>query len=306
MIFSRGKIRKMPKFNFNEETVDVVWDYKYLGVKFHYNKFKKAQQLQFWLANRAMFSLLRKCRQLNLPLDIRLELEKCVHPILLYGCEIWACEKMAVISKLQLRFLKLILVTAPTYMVLGEVGRYPIETEAKCRLLRFWYGLCSTSDSESPKISNLIFQLCSKLYYASDFKLPWLMKVQSLLDRVGLSYICSNEIHTIESFKRIVKQRLMDQFIQKWQSRVAENSVCSNYRLFKKKFCFEEYLTYLPSILRQREIKFRLSNHRLPIQQRRSLDIPRDERICTVCDSGEVGDEFHYLLNCSNEKDKSY
>ena len=34
MIFSRGKIRKMPKFNFNEETVDVVWDYKYLEVKF--------------------------------------------------------------------------------------------------------------------------------------------------------------------------------------------------------------------------------------------------------------------------------
>ena len=42
MIFSREKIRKMPKFNFNEETVDVVWDYKYLGVKFNYNnKFKK-------------------------------------------------------------------------------------------------------------------------------------------------------------------------------------------------------------------------------------------------------------------------
>ena len=73
MIFSRGKIRKMPKFNFNEETVDVVWDYKYLGVKFnHNNKFKKAQQLQFLLSNRAMFSLLRKCRQLNLPLDKQL------------------------------------------------------------------------------------------------------------------------------------------------------------------------------------------------------------------------------------------
>ena len=63
-------------------------------------------------------------------------------------------------------------------------------------------------------------------------------------------------------------------------------------------------LTYLPSILRQRVLKFRLSNHRLPVQQRRSLGIPRDERICTVCDSGEVGDEFHYLLNCSNENVK--
>ena len=96
----------------------------------------------------------------------------------------------------------------------------------------------------------------------------------------------------------------MDQFIQERQSRVAENSVCSNYRLFKKKFCFEEYLTYLPSILRQRVLKFRLSNHRLPIQQRRSLGIPRDERICTVCDSGEVGDEFHNLLNYSKENFK--
>ena len=197
-----------------------------------------------------MFLLLRKCRQLNLPLDIQLELfEKCLHPILLYGCEIWACEKMDVISKLQLRFLKLILgvkVTTPTCMVLGEVGRYPIEIEAKCRMLGFWYGLCNTSHSESPKISNLMFQLCSKLYYASDYKLPWLMKVHSLLDSLGLSYIWSNQIHTIENFKRIVKQRLMDQFIQEWKSRVAENSVCSNYRLFKKKFCFEKYLTYLP------------------------------------------------------------
>ena len=90
-------------------------------------------------------------------------------------------------------------VTTPTCMVLGEVGRYPIEIEAKCRMLGFWYGLCSTSHSESPKISNLMFQLCSKLYYASDYKLPWLMKVHSLLDSLGLSYIWSNQIHTIES-----------------------------------------------------------------------------------------------------------
>ena len=151
-------------------------------------------------------------------------------------------------------------------------------------MLGFWYGLCNNSHSESPKISNRKFQLCSKMYYACKYKLPWLMKVYSLLDSLGLSYIWSNLVHSIESFKRIVKQRLRDQFIQEWQSGVAENSVCCNYRLFK----------------RQRLLKFRLSNHRLPIQHRRSVGIPRDERICTY-DSGEVGDKFHYLLNCSNE-----
>ena len=130
------------------------------------------------------------------------------------------------------------------------------------------------------------------------------MKAHSLLGSLGLSCIWSNQVHTIETFKRIVKQRLRDQFIQEWQSRVAENSVCSNYCLFKKKVCFTEYLTYLPSTLRQRVLEFILSNHRLPIQQRRLLGIPRDERICTVCDIGEVGDEFHYLLNCSNENVK--
>ena len=154
--------------------------------------------------------------------------------------------------------------------------------------------LCSTSHSESRKISNLMFQLCSDLYYACDYKLLWLTKVHSLLAGLALSYIWSKQVHSIESFKCIVKQRLRDQFLQEWQSRVAENSVCCNYGLFKKTFCFEEYLTYLPSTLRQRVFKFRLSNHRQPIQQRRSLGIPRDERICTVCDSGEVGDEFHY------------
>ena len=34
-----GEDQKMPKLNLNEETVDVVWDYKYLGVKFNYSKF---------------------------------------------------------------------------------------------------------------------------------------------------------------------------------------------------------------------------------------------------------------------------
>ena len=62
------------------------------------------------------------------------------------------------------------------------------------------------------------------------------MKVHSLLDSLGLSYIWSNQVHTIENFKRIVKQRLRDQFIQEWQSRVAENSVCCIYHLFKRNF----------------------------------------------------------------------
>jgi hypothetical protein len=37
MIFSRGKIRKIPKFYFGGEEVGEVFEYKYLGVLFNYN-----------------------------------------------------------------------------------------------------------------------------------------------------------------------------------------------------------------------------------------------------------------------------
>ena len=56
VLFSRGKVRKLPKFYFGSEPVDIVYDYKYLGTVFNYNnKFLKAQTSQFITANRAMF-----------------------------------------------------------------------------------------------------------------------------------------------------------------------------------------------------------------------------------------------------------
>ena len=55
-----------------------------------------------------------------------------------------------------------------------------------------------------------------------------------VINSLGLSYIWSNQIHTIESFKRIVKQRLWISLYKNGKAE-AENSVCSNYCLFKKK-----------------------------------------------------------------------
>ena len=52
-----------------------------------------------------MFSLLKKSRVLNLPVDSQLDLlDKLVTPILLYGSEIWAYENNDVIEKLHLRY----------------------------------------------------------------------------------------------------------------------------------------------------------------------------------------------------------
>ena len=43
VIFSRGKVRKVPKFVFGNDELSVCYDYTYLGITFNYNNvFKRA------------------------------------------------------------------------------------------------------------------------------------------------------------------------------------------------------------------------------------------------------------------------
>lgn len=51
-------------------------------------------------ANKAMFSLLKKIRKLELPFDLQVDMfNKTIRPILMYGCEIWGFGNMDIIRK---------------------------------------------------------------------------------------------------------------------------------------------------------------------------------------------------------------
>ena len=127
VVFSRGKIRKLPEIFYEGKQLEIVYDFLYLGLNLNYNnKFNLAQKRAYDRASRAMFCLLKRCRKLSLPLDIQVELfEKMISPILLYGSELWGYEKCELANKLQLRFYKLLLglkKSTPSCMILGELG----------------------------------------------------------------------------------------------------------------------------------------------------------------------------------------
>ena len=44
--------------------------------------------------------------------------------------------------------------------------------------------------------------------------------------------------------------------------------------------------------------KFRLSNHKLPIERGRYSNIEREPRFCQLCNENMIGDEFHFILEC--------
>ena len=68
----------------------------------------------------------------------------------------------------------------------------------------------------------------------------------------------------------------------------------------KPLFEYEQYLNFLPHTLRFYITKFRTSAHSLLIQVGRygRNRIPRNERICTYCNTGQVEDEYHFILEC--------
>ena len=61
---------------------------------------------------------------------------------------------------------------------------------------------------------------------------------------------------------------------------------------------FEKYLINLPDALKYIVCKFRTVNHKLPKETGRYTRIPRNVRVCKICNSGQLGDEFHFRLEC--------
>ena len=56
-----------------------------------------------------MYALISKARQLNLPVDLQLHLfDYLVLPIMMYGCEVWGYENIAILDKVHLKFCKLV------------------------------------------------------------------------------------------------------------------------------------------------------------------------------------------------------
>ena len=55
----------------------------------------------------------------------------------------------------------------------------------------------------------------------------------------------------------------------------------------------------MPDDLSKAFCHFRILNHRMPIEWGRFLGISRDDRICELCFHNKIGDEYHYLIECS-------
>ena len=288
-------------FYITGEEIEIVKEFKYLGVLFTKNgRFVQHVKSVSTLACKAMHLLRKRIVNLYLPVDCQLKLfDQTIVPILLYGSEVTGFENLQQIEKIQLDFLRSILKmksSTPLVMVYGEFGRFPIAIQIKIRMIKFWAKILT---GKNTKISYKLYLLLLYLHKNNIYSCKWILFIETILQDVGLNYIwLSNVVTNINWLCREVQNRLQMQYIQEWNSVVHNSPKCINYRTFKTEFKMEFYISELQPKFYIPIARFRTTNHRLPIERGRWENIERSQRICTLCNRNEMGDEFHYLFEC--------
>ena len=71
------------------------------------------------------------------------------------------------------------------------------------------------------------------------------------------------------------------------------------YKSIKNSHSFEPYLDILPKAKRISLTRFRLNNHKLPVECGSWNNVPFELRTCPICPL-HIGDQFHYLFDCTS------
>ena len=100
------------------------------------------------------------------------------------------------------------------------------------------------------------------------------------------------------STSKLIKQTLLDQYLQTWNAQLQDSSKGRSYSLFKQEIKLENYIFTLNGPLLFAMIRFRTANHKMPIETGRWNQIDLPERKCQLCDKNDLGDEYHYLFIC--------
>ena len=164
-------------------------------------------------------------------------------------------------------------------------------------MIGFWAKMMLCQEN---KLCKTMYMYLYNCYIRGEINNKWLVCIKNILDSCGLSFVWHQQNPvSVKWLENIVKQNLKDQFVQKWNSELDSSSKGAIYRIFKCNFCCEDYLLILSRKLRNLFVKYRTTNHHLPIEIGRWNNTPREDRKCGLCEANQIGDEFHYVLECS-------
>ena len=305
MIFQKcGRKPKNLHFYYQNQLIEIVQEYTYLGIKLTPNgKFTMAQKRLCEKSFASHFHISKLPHRLVFKI-----FDATVLPILTYGGEVWGVSKHANFKKwdqshaekIHLKFCKHYLELnrkASNSATRSELGRLPIQITLVKKSLKYYSYLCGKDQNTIVKQAFLIskdLDLENKRSYISELK--------SFLRGTG----CYTNTENLDSIRTStiaqIMRKLENNYLNFWQEEINTSMKLDFYLLYKTGFCTSSYVDILRNTqIRKDFIKFCISNHNLCIEVGRHCKpkVPREERLCKVCMQNEIEDEIHILFHCT-------
>ena len=217
-----------------------------------------------------------------------------------YSCEVWGFSQANQVERVHLSFCKKLLgvkKSTQNDFIYGEFGRTTYQTKRYFIIIKYWFKILSAHNNKYIKI---IYELMLRDIERLPRKVNRASLVRHLL--MTLEYydiLLGQGVGSYDGFMSILKQRLTDNFVQNWHSRLEESSRAVFYRSIAS-FKFQPYLEHLNvNKFSQALSKIRVLSHRLEIEAgrwARPHSTPINDRKCLVCQVLE--DEYHFIIEC--------
>ena len=291
---------------FGETPLKTSNTYPYLGVVLATNGiFYQAQKTLAEQASKAIYSLNSKLSgYVNLSPKFMLDLfDKCILPILMYGCEVWGFHDAPNIERVQLKFCKIILKVrkcTPNNFIYGELGRYPLKVSRYTRIVKYWLNI--VTGEKSAYICSVYNDALSNIDRIN--QPSWIKSVRDLLRSSGFADVWLNQgVGDKTIFIKVFKARCIDIFKQNWHGEIRDSSKSIFYRSIRTHPFYVPYLDVISA--KSHRIAFTrliLSGHKLHIESGRWTNpvSPRDreEKYFPYCPR-KLEDEYHFLAECT-------
>ena len=303
----RGPKKKRTTFNFeiNNEPIEIVSMYKYLGFYLHeLSDFNIMGTKMTESGNRALGNIIGKFKVLNnISYSTFTQLYNSnVASILDYDSEIWGFCKAPQCERLQQRAIQYFLGVhkfCPVPALTGDMGWASCKIRRKLNMLKYWNRLLSLPDNS---ITKCVFLNDYQLNYKN-----WSNEIENILDEINMTSIFQNKTKcNIE----LAKCLLLKEAEKSWLTDCRSKPKLRTYILYKNNFSPEPYVTQFLS-RKQRSLLAQLRCGILPIKietgrflnhkdiktgKYKKLKI--EERICDHCNTGMVEDEIHFVFCC--------
>ena len=310
MTFSRGTQKEKTTFTIDGIPLENAKDYKYLGIMINKKNctFSPAIKALRIKSTRALYAIKSKVNINRLPIKLALKLfDALVKPILLYASEIWEpflnndYDKWDnnEIEKVHLQFLKQLLGvnrSTTSILVRGELNRHSMQREILKRHIKYVKYV-------THKEGNRLVTQALK-YELNRNNAPYMSTINrhaEELQKLHGQFFPYHHPHEniLEISEEKLKKYTWQIFDTIWKEKLAASIKGETYRGFKTQKEYEPYLDQLSRKLRRVMTKFRLSDHKLMIEEGRHCrpKIPRENRFCKFCNT-MVEDEQHMLIDC--------